>query len=486
MVTRSEFQLISTVRRLGLLLPLAATSFLACSVDGRADILQAGPLDVQFFPVSEVFTPSGHMGDGKTAGFLNMSVNEDCKARPLRRQVDGSGANFGSCYNFNYEPGPINWAGAYWLYPSNNWGAEQGRLFRPWVVNNQGVFQRYNTIQFDAAVNQNSFELTVGSQDSQRNQYRLDATVRLAGATNADVVTRLYFGAPDLRIYLRAEEGPQTLIVGEGWQVEQRDAAGNWLPVANAQLLSQNVQFELRYGVESQANLDFQVGTEVIQFPLQTPPVVIDFFAGSIRDDRLVGLLCSDDGQACQHQDSITTPELDRRQQVTRQWQTFNLDLTLRPPCVANSQGVQPVRERDAAGNRTGRIICPEGTVTPDGVIATCGQSANGAVTDDGSVLCCSTGAPVRLAPTDPLTCFGDSRPGAWIPSEEILEPLIGAFGWATNHQTFQRAEEAALRAMGLEPVVPDEGGVASVDPALLPDTEVFIDNVVWQFIATP
>ena len=82
--------------------------------------------------------------------------------------------------------------------------------------------------------------------------------------------------------------------------------------------------------------------------------------------------------------------------------------------------------------------------------------------------------------------CIGDSSPGAWIHWQDILEPLIGAFGWATNYQTFQRAEEAALRAMGFDPVVPDEGGVASVDPALLPNTEVFIDNVVWQFIATP
>lgn len=473
---------------LGILLLLVFVSWLpaGCVSDGSDDVLQAGPIDRPFFAVSDVFTPSGHMGDGQVAGFVTMFVDENCKERPLKLKADGTSSTFGSCYNFDYEAGNINWAGAYWVYPSNNWGTERGRLFKPWTVSGTDVYQRYNTLQFNAAVNRNSLELSLSTVGADNTQYRINGIVDISGPSQHSVQTSLYFLAPDLKAFLKLEPGNYAASVAAGWQLEALGEDGEWLPVEGAGLLENPVPFSLVDGVDVQATFQVQLGSEVIEFPIVTPEIVIDFFAGAVKEDRLVGLLCPDLGEQCPHRDAVTTSELQKKQRLTRTWQTINLDITLRPPCVANVDGERPSSERDADGNRTGRILCPAGTVTDTGLIATCGQTASGTVTEDGSVLCCLTGNATRAADDQPWMCNGDSRPGDWMHWDEITETLIGAFGWATNYQTFQRAEEAALRAQGIDPEPPDEGGVATLDPALLPKTNVYIDNIVWQFLPTP
>jgi hypothetical protein len=92
----------------------AALGALACSPEAGKP---KGPPDGAF-TVSEYFAPSGAMGDGATVGNLVINDNKGCKDRP-------EGA-VGNCYAFDYTAGPMLWAGLYWQYPANNWGAEAG------------------------------------------------------------------------------------------------------------------------------------------------------------------------------------------------------------------------------------------------------------------------------------------------------------------------------------------------------------------------
>lgn len=80
--------------------------------------------------MSAQFSPSGHMGDGKTAGYIFTDINENCRPRP-----PGAG---GDCYRFTYRPrlddGKLLWAGVFWAFPANNWGTRPGRtLLKPYT-----------------------------------------------------------------------------------------------------------------------------------------------------------------------------------------------------------------------------------------------------------------------------------------------------------------------------------------------------------------
>jgi hypothetical protein len=82
--------------------------------------LDHGPL-TSTFAVSDYFTPSGFMGDGKYFGNLVGSTNQNCKQRP-------PGAR-GNCYRFTYYPNQVDtdaWAGVFWVFPANSWGSTYG------------------------------------------------------------------------------------------------------------------------------------------------------------------------------------------------------------------------------------------------------------------------------------------------------------------------------------------------------------------------
>jgi hypothetical protein len=77
------------------------------------------------FSVSDHFSPTGYMGDGTTVGVVDMKAAE-CPDR-------APGA-VGDCYRIVYTPPspPMNqWAGVYWQYPANNWGAYPGHHVDP-------------------------------------------------------------------------------------------------------------------------------------------------------------------------------------------------------------------------------------------------------------------------------------------------------------------------------------------------------------------
>jgi len=103
---------------------LAATLLLAlpmasCGPPAEEDRAKSGPIDGAFL-VSDYFTPSGLMGDGAVPDRLMVDINKNCKQpRPPGAQ--------GDCYRFFYTPNQIKWAGAYWVFPANNWGTAQGR-----------------------------------------------------------------------------------------------------------------------------------------------------------------------------------------------------------------------------------------------------------------------------------------------------------------------------------------------------------------------
>jgi hypothetical protein len=92
--------------------------FAACSPKTGTPVVKAPP-DGPFI-VSDYFAASGAMGDGATAGNIVINTGDStktgCKERP-----DGAQ---GLCYSFDYIAGPQLFAGVYWLYPANNWGAE--------------------------------------------------------------------------------------------------------------------------------------------------------------------------------------------------------------------------------------------------------------------------------------------------------------------------------------------------------------------------
>ncbi len=103
------------------IITLLGLGLLACSPEAGKP---KGPPEGAFV-VSEYFAPSGAMGDGATPANLVIAENKGCKERP-------EGAR-GSCYKFDYTPGPdlnglppVLWAGVYWQHPANNWGQDPG------------------------------------------------------------------------------------------------------------------------------------------------------------------------------------------------------------------------------------------------------------------------------------------------------------------------------------------------------------------------
>jgi len=104
---------------LAVLAALAAPA--ACSVSASPP--DDAPLTPPF-TVSDHFAPTGYMGDGTAIGAVNQE-NDACSSRA----PNPNGA-VGDCYKITYTPSN-GWAGVYWQYPANNWGAKPGRTILP-------------------------------------------------------------------------------------------------------------------------------------------------------------------------------------------------------------------------------------------------------------------------------------------------------------------------------------------------------------------
>jgi hypothetical protein len=93
---------------------------------------------------------------------------------------------------------------------------------------------------------------------------------------------------------------------------------------------------------------------------------------------------------------------------------------------------------------------------------------AEGQLQGDGSILCCTTALAFGA-------CNGTSFAGSWQAVDEIYETVIGGFGWALNYAEYE-AQVAAQVASGTLPAD------SMVDPATLPPTHLYIDDIVWDY----
>ena len=126
-------------------------ALVACGPPNETDRERSGPINGSFL-VSDYFTASGDMGDGEIFGQLVTDFNQFCTppdatgVRPPRR-ADAQG----DCYRFTYRPtAKYRWAGVYWQYPANSWGAYEGRQVIGPVDLGNGL-HRYNQVTFYAA-----------------------------------------------------------------------------------------------------------------------------------------------------------------------------------------------------------------------------------------------------------------------------------------------------------------------------------------------
>lgn len=139
-----------SLARIAAALSLALT-VVACGPSAEEDRTKAGPV-VGPFLVSDFFTPSGLMGDGAVPEQLKVDINRNCKMpRPPGAQ--------GDCYRWRYNIGKVRWAGAYWVFPANNWGTSPGRdLIGPVNLGpdpanpTAGDLHGYNYVRFYAAI----------------------------------------------------------------------------------------------------------------------------------------------------------------------------------------------------------------------------------------------------------------------------------------------------------------------------------------------
>lgn len=148
----SPMEPLSTARFVAAL--LLALPLAACGPSDEADRTKVGPINGPFV-VSNFFTPSGLMGDGAIPERLTVEINTNCKVpRPPGAQ--------GDCYRYRYKVGDVKWAGAYWVFPANNWGTAPGREMIGPVdmgVPNPDIpgspnLRGYNRVRFSMAIEQ--------------------------------------------------------------------------------------------------------------------------------------------------------------------------------------------------------------------------------------------------------------------------------------------------------------------------------------------
>jgi hypothetical protein len=77
------------------------------------------------FTVSDYFAASGDMADGDGMSPPGMITTNQYTSGMCGDKARPTGAR-GNCYTFDYVPGPNLFAGVYFQYPANNWGAETG------------------------------------------------------------------------------------------------------------------------------------------------------------------------------------------------------------------------------------------------------------------------------------------------------------------------------------------------------------------------
>jgi hypothetical protein len=458
-----------------MLVPWAA----GCGADGKSAV--QGPIDLPAFYVSDFFTPSGHMGDGQEPGHLKMDVNEGCLP-PLKA---GAGGN---CYRFTYgPPGEVLWAGAFWAYPANNWGAEPGRLFRPWVFEDGVIRQRYNRIRFWAAARRDTLTVAVRTQltdeDGTTHCYELrDATFALSGAKSFEVESNPTLdkapasegSCPEAKVLLEVPSGEYNVSLRSGFSVRVDGEAAS-----EARPREDSLRLSLGEAANPDVPFELEVDGQVVPFQFTRPLLNVRFFAGGIRDPRLEQIRCSVEGQSCRYADNVLTGMRDKSFYVGRALTELELpSSTVRfdVPCVNNAEG-----KAAQAEDVTSTVECPSGTWTTDGLVAACPLGLRGQLQRDGKIVCCDGGNPSSKDEGVTVTCgtidaidpetneiTSTPRPvysGKWRHVEDIEGTLLGAFGWSTSYGEFEA-----------------QPGELSVPADQVPFTYIYLDNIIWDY----
>ena len=145
--------------------------FAACAPKaGQPRLPPSGP-----FTVSDYFAASGAMADGDGMSPPGMIVTTQYSGSKCNDKDRAPGAR-GQCFVFDYVPGPNLFAGVYFQYPANNWGAEPGLAVHA---------DKFNQVSFKFAVgdnNQTSLNFAIGGIG-----YPMHTDMDIAaGITNSD------------------------------------------------------------------------------------------------------------------------------------------------------------------------------------------------------------------------------------------------------------------------------------------------------------
>jgi hypothetical protein len=456
---------------------------------GDPELTDLGPIELSTFAVSDFFTPSGHMGDGETPGHLKMEVNENCRV---------SDTEYGNCYRFTYGP-PSNrlWAGVFWVSPANNWGSEPGRSFYPWVFDKKkGVIrQRYNRIRFTAAARRDTFEVSVRSKlvdaDGKTHCYTLrDAVFEFSGASSVKVdgnatlkdspkVTAMS-PCPDAKALIVLPPGDYKVKLRSGFTVEV-----DGMTASAAQPAKNPLSFELDARKTSSEKFKLDVDGTTVAFEMSVPRLDVAFFAGGIRSEGLESIRCPNQGETCRYVDNVLTGapktiSVQLGRELTKE-SIPSSTLRFEPPCVKNAKGEGPKRD-----DTDSTMVCPDGTWTKDGQVATCPLGLSGAMQKDGKIICCDGGNPTPGSDgkmtcgtndmRDPKTGKFVSTPrpiftGKWRYAEDIEGTLLGAFGWSVSYGEFETASGS---------------GELKIPASEVPMTYLYLDSIIWDYAKQP
>lgn len=130
------------------------------------------------FTVSDYFAASGAMADGDGKSSPGMIVTTQYAGSKCNDKDRAPGAR-GACFVFDYVPGPNLFAGVYFQYPANNWGADPGLPVHA---------DKFNQVSFKYAVgdgNQTSLQFAIGGIGY---PMHTDADI-MGGITNSDQFT---------------------------------------------------------------------------------------------------------------------------------------------------------------------------------------------------------------------------------------------------------------------------------------------------------
>lgn len=106
----------------------ASAADLATGGNATPPDMAKAPTSMLPFVVDTAFATSGYMGDGAMPGAVTMTPAKTGDSTDCNGQR-GNTTAVGSCHAVTYAPpasGGMGWAGVYWQYPANNWGAKAG------------------------------------------------------------------------------------------------------------------------------------------------------------------------------------------------------------------------------------------------------------------------------------------------------------------------------------------------------------------------